>query len=106
MAIVAQGIGWWIESFVVLRASIASNDQRITQHVLERPGVFLGGSATMSHDIDANLVIGLDLVLRATDDSDLTVGRNISAVESVFSNDGGAAKIVGEIVMVYLRKAQ
>jgi len=104
MVIVAQGTGWWIESFIVPRASIDSNLERTTIHTLERPGVFIGGSVTPDHDIDPNLVIGLHVVLRRTNDAQLTYGLKISALESVFMNDGGAAKIVGEMVLVFLRK--
>jgi len=104
MSIVAQGANWWIESFTVTRASILSNSERETTHTLERPGVFLGGSATMDHDIAANSVTGLNLVLRNTDNSQLVIGSNITAVESVFMNDGASARIVGEIVLIFLRK--
>jgi len=103
MAIVAQGIGWWIESFDVARASIASNGERTTNHTLERAGVFIGGCATEDHDIDSNLVIGLDLALRNTDTTQLVIGQNLTEIQSVFFNDGGAAKIVGEHVLVFLR---
>lgn len=104
MTIVAQGNNWWIESFVVPRASIAANAERITDHTLERAGVFLGGNASEDHNIDPILVIGLDLALRNTDDSQLLIGQNITAVRSAFSNDGGAAKIVGEMILVFMRK--
>ncbi len=104
MAIVAQGNNWWIESFTVTRASIADQAERVTTHTLERSGVFLGGSVSQDHDIAANLVTGLCVVMRATDDSQLVIGENITALESVFMNDSGGAAIVGEIVLVIMRK--
>lgn len=103
MVIVTQGTGWHIESFVVSRASIADQAERTTTHILERPGVFLGGSATMDHDLAASAVTGLSLVLRANDDSQLAIGEDVIAIESTFMNDSGAAAVVGEIVVVFIR---
>jgi len=94
---------FWIESFTVTRASIADQAERVSTHTLERQGQLLGACATMDHDIAATLVTGLNLVLRATDDSQLVIGENIIAVESVFMNDSGAAAIVGETVLVFMR---
>jgi len=104
MTIVAQGTGWWIESFTVTRASIADQAERVSTHTLERPGVLIGASATQDHDIAVASVTGLVLVLRATDDSQLVIGENIIALESVFMNDSGAAAIVGETVLIILRQ--
>jgi len=103
MPVVAQGQNWWIESFTVTRASIADQAERVSTHTLQRPGVLIGASATQDHDIAASLVTGLCLVLRATDDTQLVIGENITALESVFMNDSGAAKIVGETVLIILR---
>lgn len=103
MPIVAQGTGWHIESFHVNRASIADQAERVTTHTLQRPGVFIGGSATMDHDLAASAVTGLSLVLRETDDSNLIIGEDVTAVESVFMNDSGAAAVVGEVVVVFIR---
>lgn len=103
MPISFQGTGWHAESFVVTRASIADQAERVTTHTLERPGVLIGANATMDHDIAASLVTGLCLVLRATDDTQLVIGEDITALESVFMNDSGAAAIVGETVMIYIR---
>ncbi len=103
MVVVAQGTGWHIESFTVTRASISDQAERVSTHTLERPGVFLGGSATMDHDLTPANVTGLSLVLRATDDSQLVIGENVTALESVFMNDSGGARIVGETVMIFLR---
>jgi len=93
MTLIAQGNNWWIESFTVTRASIANQAERVTTHTLERGGIFLGAAATMDHDIAASLVTGLCLVVRATDDSQLVIGETISALETVFMNDSGAAAI-------------
>jgi len=103
MPVVAQGQNWWIESFTVTRASIADQAERVTTHTLERAGVLIAAAATQDHDIAANLVTGLVLVLRATDDSQLVIGENITALESVFMNDSGAAAVVGETVLIILR---
>jgi len=103
MTVVMQGTGWHVESFTVTRASIADQAERVTAHTLERPGVLIGGSATQDHDIAASAVTGLCLVLRATDDTQLVIGEDITALESVFMNDSGAAAIVGETVMIYIR---
>jgi len=103
MAIVAQGTGWHIESFVVSRASIDDQAERVSTHTLNRPGFFLGGSATQDHDIAPASVTGLCLVLRATDDSQLVIGEKITALETVFMNDSGGARIVGETVMIFVR---
>jgi len=94
---------FWIESFTVTRASIADQAERVSTHTLARQGQLLGACATMDHDIAATLVTGLNLVLRATDDSQLVIGEDIIAVESVFMNDSGAAAIVGETVLVFMR---
>jgi len=103
MVLIAQGRNWWIESFHVNRASIADQAERVTTHTLERSGVFIGGSATPDHDIAPAAVTGLHLVLRATDDSELVIGESIIAVESVFMNDSGAAAIVGQTVLIFMR---
>jgi len=103
MTLIAQGSNWWIESFTVTRASIANQAERVTAHTLERAGIFLGGSATQDHDIAASLVTGLCLVLRSLDDSQLVIGESITGVESVFMNDSGAAAIVGETVLIFMR---
>jgi len=104
LTIVAQGSNWWIESFTVTRASIADQAERVSTHTLGRAGVLLAASATQDHDIAPTAVTGLCLVLRATDDTQLVIGENITALESVFMNDSGAAAIVGETVLIILRK--
>jgi len=101
--IFGQGNSFWIESFIVTRASIADQAERVTIHTLERSGKFLGAAATMDHDIAASAVTGLQLVLRSTDDSQLVIGEDITALESVFMNDSGAAAIVGETVLIFMR---
>jgi len=103
MPIVAQGTGWHIESFTVTRASIADQAERVSTHTLDKAGIFIGGSATMDHDLAASAVSGLSLVLRATDDSQLVIGEDITALESVFMNDSGGAAIVGQTVMIWVR---
>jgi len=103
MTLIAQGANWWIESFTVTRASIANQAERVSTHTLERQGVFLGASATQDHDIAAAAVTGLVLVIRNTDDSQLVIGQDLVALETVFMNDSGAAAIVGEIVLVFMR---
>jgi len=104
MTLVAQGNNWWIESFAVARAVISNQAERVTTHTLERAGVLIGASATQMHDIAVADVTGLCLVLRATDDTDLVIGENITALESVFMNDTGNSRNVGEFVMVVMRK--
>ena len=101
--IIAQGANWWIESFTVTRASIANQAERVSTHTLERQGVFLGATATPDHDIAAADVTGLELVVRNTDDSQLVIGQNLIALETVFMNDSGGARIVGEIVLIFMR---
>ena len=103
MVLIAQGAGWWIESFTVTRASINDQAERVTTHTLTRAGVLIGASATQDHDIAASAVTGLCLVLRATDDSQLVIGEKITALESVFMNDSGGARIVGETVLIFMR---
>jgi len=104
LTLIAQGNGWWIESFTVTRASIANQAERVSTHTLDRAGVLIGASATQDHDIAASAITGLCLVLRATDDSQLVIGENITALETVFMNDSGAAAIVGETVMIIMRQ--
>jgi len=101
--IFSQGNTFWIESFTVTRASIADQAERVSTHTLARSGILLGACATQDHDIAAAAVTGLVLVLRATDDSQLVIGEDISALETVFMNDSGAAAIVGETVLVFMR---
>jgi len=103
MTLIAQGTNWWIESFTVTRASIADQAERVTAHTLNRAGVFLGASVSMDHDIAASAVTGLQVVIRALDDSQLVIGEDITGVESVFMNDSGAAAIVGQVVLVFMR---
>jgi len=103
MAVVAQGNNWYIESFHVARAAIADQAERATTHTLERAGVLIGGSATMDHDIVASAVTGLSLVLRETDSTELVIGANITTIQSVFMNDSGGSKTVGETVLILLR---
>jgi len=97
------GNSFWIEVFTVTRASIADQAERVTTHTLEKSGQFLSACATPDHDIAASAVTGLELVVRASDDSQLIIGESITALESVFMNDSGAAAIVGEIVIVFMR---
>jgi len=101
--IFSKGNIFWIESFTVTRASIADQAERVTTHTLERAGQLLGASVSMDHDIAASAVTGLCVVLRATDDSQLVIGEDITALESVFMNDSGAAAIVGETVLIFMR---
>jgi len=101
--IYSVGNVFWIESFTVTRASIANQAERVSTHTLERQGQLLGAAATMDHDLAASAVTGLSLVLRATDDSQLVIGESITALESVFMNDSGAAAIVGETVLIFMR---
>jgi len=101
--IYSVGNVFWIESFTVTRASIADQAERVSVHTLERQGQLLGACATMDHDIAASAVTGLNLVLRATDDSQLVIGEDITALESVFMNDSGAAAVVGETVLIFMR---
>jgi len=103
MVLIFQSGNFWIESFSVARASIADQAERVTAHTLERAGVFLGVSATMDHDIAAAAVTGLCLVARRTNDAALVIGQNITALETVFMNDSGAAAIVGEQVLIFMR---
>jgi len=103
MPIVFQGTGWHAESFIVTRASIADQAERVSTHTLDKAGIFIGGSATMDHDLAASAVTGLSLVLRATDDSQLVIGEDVTALESVFMNDSGGAAVVGETVMIFVR---
>jgi len=103
MTLVAQGTGWHIESFIVTRASISNQAERVSTHTLSKAGIFIGGSATMDHDLGASAVTGLSLVLRSTDDSQLVIGEDITALESVFMNDSGSSVVVGETVMIFLR---
>jgi len=101
--IFSKGNIFWIESFTVTRASINNNAERVTTHTLERAGQLLGACATQDHDIAASAASGLTLVLRATDDSQLVIGEDITALESVFMNDSGSAAIVGETVLIFMR---
>ena len=103
MVLIAQGAGWWIESFTVTRASINNAAERVSTHTLTRAGVLIGASATQDHDIAASAVTGLCLVLRSTDDSQLVIGEKITALESVFMNDSGSAAIVGETILIFMR---
>jgi len=97
------GNTFWIESFSVTRASIANQAERVTTHTLERSGRVMGVSVSMDHDLEANLVTGLSLVLRATDNTQIVIGEQVTALESVFMNDSGAAVIVGENILVFMR---
>jgi len=103
MVLICQGVNWWIESFHVARASIADQAERSTTHTLERAGIFLGGSATLDHDITPASVTGLSMVLRASDNSELVIGESVISVESVVMNDSGSALVVGENVLVFMR---
>jgi len=101
--IFSMGNIFWIESFHVARANIANQAERVTTHTLERQGQLLGASVSMDHDIAAAAVSGLNVVLRSTDDSELVIGEDIIALESVFMNDSGAGAIVGETVLIFMR---
>lgn len=103
MVVVAQGNNWYIESFHVARATITNGNERATTHTLEKPGILLGGSATMDADVATSLTAGMSLILRSTDDSEIVIGENITALESLFQNDTGASISVGETVLILLR---
>lgn len=101
--IFSRGNIFWIESFHVARANIANQAERVTIHTLERQGQLLGACVSMDHDLAASAVTGLNVVIRSTDDSELVIGEDIVALESVFMNDSGAGAIVGETVLIFMR---
>jgi len=103
MVVVAQGNNWWIESFTVTRLSVANGAQQGTTHTLERSGVFLGGSTTLDHAAAAT-VGSVSTALRNTDNTQLSIGENLTAIQSIMSNDSGGALTIGVIVIVFLRK--
>jgi len=104
MVIVAQGNGWWIESFVVTPAAVADQAARTTTHTLERAGVYLGSTTSIDHTTSAPSSAGLTMIVRATGGEQLTIGQNIEALNSLILNDSGASSVIGETIMVFLRK--
>jgi len=104
MTIIAQGNGWWIESFVVVLASVADAANRATDHTLERSGVYLGHTLTCQNSAVTTAQAGLTYFARNTDNSQLIIGQNITAVRTLVLNDSGGATNMGETLMVFLRK--
>jgi len=103
MTITMQGNGWHVETFDVTRGSIDNQVARVSPHTLDRPGVFVGGSATMDHDLAVGATAGISVAIRATDDTQLAIGEDITAFETVIFNDSGLTAIVGAKVMVFIR---
>jgi len=104
MAIIAQGNNWWIESFIVTLASVADTANRITTHTLERSGVYLGHTLTVLNTAITTAQAGLNGFARNTDNSQLQIGQNITALETLVLNDSGGAASMGETLLVFLRK--
>jgi len=103
MTLVAQGNGWHIESFVVARASIAAGLSRSTTHTLTRPGVFIGGSATLDMNLTSEVVDEIALEFTDSDGTQLELGQDVSAVATEVWNSDASAAIVGEMCFVFVR---
>jgi len=102
MTVVAQGTNWWIESFTVTRAALLDGNTRVSQNTLERPGVFMGGSICLDHNIADTGAMSVGL--RNTDNSQLEIGDNVTIIASYVANNTGGSRTIGEIVVVFLRK--
>lgn len=105
MVVVAQGHGWWIESFSITRVSVAAGAQLVTTHTLERPGVFVAGSATLDHNEGATVGL-VTAAMRDVDNTQLFPGENVVAIETILSNGSGGALAVGLDLLVIIRTAK
>jgi len=94
---------FWIESFDVARATVATTNSRITTHTLERQGQLLGIVATM----DLDVVDGAQSVMvRNVDNTVLSIGDSIANFETVLANDAGEDSEMGAHVVVFMRGGQ
>lgn len=103
MTLIAQGANWWIESFTVTRNNIVAGAERVTAHILERSGVFLGGCVTIDHAVTVANASLLNVTIRNIDNSSLVIGQDLTTFETVVSNGTVNLLGLGEIVLVFMR---
>jgi len=97
-----MGNSFWIEVFHVARASIAASTTIVTDHTLARAGKFLAGSVTLDFD-GSSTGNNINARMSDNDDSELTIGKDITGVSSVIRNGDGGARTIGAIVCVFMR---
>jgi len=103
MAIVAQGSGWHVESFVIPQATVNDGSLRVDEHTLEKAGAYLGSSIFITTTAAVGDSGGMMGSNRNVDNSQLTIGQNITVFESLIINDSGSNNSVGENVMIWIR---
>jgi len=103
LAIIAQGLGWHIESFIELRVNINNNAIRETTHTLERPGAFLGYNCKVDHDEGLGDSPELAIKLTQDDNSQLLLGDNITTFKSTVLNGSTNIDALGAMILMFIR---
>jgi len=104
MTVVMQGDGWWVESFTLESVAIADQAALVTNHILERAGIFLGSTLDLWHNASIANSTGINWFTRDSDNFQLSVGQFIDEIRSVILNDSGVELTAGLTIMVWLRK--
>ena len=104
MTVVAQGNNWYIETFDITRSALAATTTSGHALTLERPGVFLGGTAVIDADVTNADSETISLILRNTDNSFISFGSNITALELIRNNSSAGSVTFGAHVTIFLRK--
>jgi len=111
MTIVAQGTGWWIETFnttITLQDAAGNDDSALL--TLERPGAFLGGCVTAGFGTvtDNNFQNTGVFSLLDQGSANIAFGENITGVVARVMKASGTsgAVAINVLVMVFMRKSQ
>jgi len=104
MTLVMEGNGWWCESFTVASVAIADQAALVSNHILERPGIFLGSTLDLWHNNAIANAAGINWFTRDSDNFQLSVGQFIDEIRAVILNDSGVELTAGSTLMVWLRK--
>ena len=101
--IFSQGGNFWIESHELLRATVVDGAARTLTSFLDRPGTFLGGSATADAN---NSDLGNAIILRDTDGTQIQIGQSILGFQATVTNSAGGDREVGIKVIMFMRKSR
>jgi len=101
MVIASIGNQTWIETFHIARGNVSTGSTSSATHTLERPGVFIGGSA--SPDANSSQADGIYTVLSKDATTQLLIGDQISSVLTIRANDSGSTRTFGVHVVLMMR---
>jgi len=103
MPVIFDNNGLWTEVIIIVRAAIAGTTSRTVDTTLLKPGRYLGAVSSLeSSGGTGGLLPQVQTSVSNTDNSELALGQNITAIRSVMRNENVGAATVGLIVAVYL----